>query len=60
MDPNATLDEIRRLVPVIANGNGNEHDAMRLAELIDALDEWITRAGYLPAPWGTHWRGVRS
>jgi hypothetical protein len=48
MDPNATLTEIRALV------DANHHvvmDADRLAELISALDEWITGGGFLPTPW---------
>lgn len=27
------------------------HDAERLAELVQALDEWITKGGFLPARW---------
>ncbi len=27
--------------------------AMRLAELVETLDGWLTRGGYLPHMWGT-------
>ena len=52
MDPNANLIEQRTLAARLASGNAvNEDDAMRLGELVLALDEWIGRGGFLPASW---------
>lgn len=59
MDPNATLAEIRGLTEAILNANDEKEWARisegggmcRLAELTEALDEWITRGGFLPAGW---------
>lgn len=49
MDPNATLAEIRTLVD--AQQAGAAIDGARLAELVLALDEWITGGGFLPIAW---------
>lgn len=48
MDPNATLAELRALV---MDGGAEFEDPQRAAELFNALDEWITRGGFLPAAW---------
>ena len=45
MDPNATLRAIR--VHLAAE----EPEPGSLAELVEALDEWITRGGFLPSDW---------
>lgn len=52
MDPNRTLAKVRVLTHALLNGDGRDADAgVALAEAIDALDEWLQRGGYLPAPW---------
>jgi hypothetical protein len=51
MDPEANLKDQRRLAERILNGDGSESDAYRLAELVEALDEWIAKGGFLPARW---------
>lgn len=51
MDPNATLDEMRRIVAHQDGDNEEEGDAARMAELFEALDGWITNGGFLPADW---------
>ena len=56
MDPNANLEEQRRLVAQINKDRDeekvpSEHDAYRLAELVEALDGWISRGGFLPRDW---------
>lgn len=51
MDPNANLEEQRRIVAKILSGRGNDADAYQLAELVQALDEWIGRGGFLPSAW---------
>ncbi len=50
MDPNANLEEQRRLFAQL--DNGIDFDALsRLAELAQALDEWLSKGGFLPRPW---------
>ena len=58
MDPNATLDEILMRATSIALQHGRHEsvesfraDCIRLAELIEMLDHWITGGGYLPYRW---------
>ena len=58
MDPNETLRRLRALAATILgdhenpDGNGvDQDDAAALAEHVNALDEWITRGGFLPEPW---------
>lgn len=47
MDPNETLREIRELV-----GSTNTSELLRLAQLVDAMDDWIVSGGFLPSAWG--------
>jgi hypothetical protein len=49
MDPNAALSEIRR---IIANPEGPDVDLFRLVELVEGLDQWVSRGGFLPEGWG--------
>lgn len=67
MDPDANLREQRELARAIIERfdrvdehtgrysdldmEGQISDAERLAELIQALDEWITKGGFLPKDW---------
>ena len=59
MDPDANLKEQRELAAkIIATWDGAEtddaidpHDAVRLAELVEALDRWLTMGGALPTRW---------
>ncbi len=51
MDPNANLAEQRRIRNAIRIGQYTRNDVDRLAELIEALDEWISRGGFLPEAW---------
>jgi len=48
MDPNATLSEIRS---ILGSSDLELPDYERLADLTAALDEWISRGGFLPAAW---------
>lgn len=53
MDPTETLTRIRQtLVEVF---DGDDVEALRtlqdLADLIEALDQWIMAGGFLPVPW---------
>lgn len=45
MDPNATLAAIREIT------GRDEHADPELAELVDALDQWLSKGGFLPAAW---------
>lgn len=51
MDPTANLAEQRRIVAAVLSGTSHHDDLTRLAELVEALDEWITRGGFLPTQW---------
>lgn len=54
MDPNANLAEQLRLANQIVDGDFDTMDdttAERLAELVIALDGWLSDAGFLPRAW---------
>lgn len=56
MDPNENLREQRILADRIMRCRArelpvDEDDVERLASLVAALDEWITRGGFLPQAW---------
>jgi hypothetical protein len=55
MDPNANLEEARRIADRLLNQDAEDgsdvEDGRRLAELVQALDEWIMKGGFLPRDW---------
>jgi hypothetical protein len=57
MDPDANLEELRRLIQeqeYISRSEeiGDLYDrAERMAELIQALDEWMVKGGFPPTAW---------
>lgn len=52
MDPTANLEEQRQIIwRVMVNNIWKPGDADRLAELSEALDQWISRGGFLPGQW---------
>jgi hypothetical protein len=52
MDPDKTLDSLRELVEITHAGDpGGTARVARFAELVDALDGWLTKGGHLPGPW---------
>jgi hypothetical protein len=55
MDPDANLAEQRRLAHKLLNpcdgDMPDEDDVRRLAELVEALDDWMSNAGFLPGAW---------
>lgn len=53
MDPNANLAEQLTIAARINAGTPEEGDADRLAELVEALNEWVANGGALPAAWET-------
>lgn len=48
MDPDATLRELRELA---ARSAFDADDAIRFAQLVEALDGWLSRGGFLPKAW---------
>lgn len=56
MDPNANLAEQLRLAQLIRDCDDNScslcgQRGARLAELVEALNEWISKGGFLPFAW---------
>jgi hypothetical protein len=52
MDPDANLKEQLELARSIAEQDPQSiTEASRLAELVLALNEWITGGGFLPSAW---------
>lgn len=53
MDPNECLSEIRAILTDFDGfqRGSNRQAAERLAELIDALDDWLSHGGFLPSDW---------
>lgn len=56
MDPNANLKEMLELAASLIEAADDEEaidpiDAVRLAELVQALDGWIKGGGFLPTEW---------
>lgn len=63
MDPNVNLAEQRSIARCLLDmhDSGNvldageiEENAIMLADLVIALDEWITKGGFLPTTWRKH------
>jgi hypothetical protein len=55
MDPDANLAELRRIATRVLAAPSIEEidcaDAERIADLVDALDGWLSRGGFLPDAW---------
>lgn len=51
MDPNKALDELREMVSDILGDNHHSATTVRFAERFDALDEWLSKDGFLPRSW---------
>lgn len=68
MDPNANLREQLELVASLresyeAEQGLDEVDVMRLVDLVEALDGWLRKGGFLPRHWepvDEHWRPTRG
>jgi hypothetical protein len=57
MDIEAILLELRNLS---AMRNLDAHDARRLAELFNAMDDWIRKGGHLPLAWKRGQQGLTA
>ncbi len=56
MDPNATLRELRELAgKVLTDEYPDLDEVRRLAELIEAMDSWLSSAGFFPTAWNLPW-----
>lgn len=53
MDPNETLKRIRRLT---ASADLSDDELEELVTLVKALDDWISKGGFLPDAWRTYAR----
>lgn len=54
MDPDANLKEQREIAKAMLDPESeyvDSGDALRLAELQTALDEWLMSGGFLPRDW---------
>jgi hypothetical protein len=51
MDPNETLDQLLAIAERIHDGDERPHDAGELADLLDNLDHWLSKGGFLPDRW---------
>jgi len=51
MDPNETLRMLRALTATILLLSSPDPLALQMAELVDDLDEWLTRGDFLPDSW---------
>jgi hypothetical protein len=59
MDPNEALETMRKCAASITRmvdrgAEPDADDATELAESLKALDEWLSRGGFLPAAWERH------
>lgn len=56
MDPNVALEEIRRLIETCLDSSvptkpTPKEAFLELAELVDGLDGWLSKGGFLPDAW---------
>lgn len=59
MDPNSNLAEQLRIARDILHAFDRElpwddAEVTRLAELVEALDGWLSKGGFLPEAWSTN------
>lgn len=57
MDPNAALEELRKLIETVMNDWDSDtatQTEVEMANLFAALDEWLTKGGVLPNQWSRH------
>jgi hypothetical protein len=51
MDPDETLRRMRELSQILLSGDMSMWACIELAVKAEALDEWLSRGGNLPADW---------
>jgi hypothetical protein len=50
MDPNVALAQIRELVEALQQ-EPDDSLAEALVDLVEGLDDWLSKGGFLPEPW---------
>jgi len=53
VDPDAALAEAREIIRELKAETATPEDLDRLAELTDAIDQWLAAGGFLPHRWAT-------
>ncbi len=51
MDVNATLEQIRSILKARKTKSLDDFDMAMLADLIEELDQWCSRSGFIPDAW---------
>lgn len=51
MDPTETLRQIREHAQAAREGTDVRGHERHIRWLVEDLDEWLSRGGFLPAPW---------
>jgi hypothetical protein len=51
MDPNTTLQEMRELTKRNNDCDLSAFEVDRLADLVDSIDQWLSRGGFPPKDW---------
>lgn len=52
MDPNSNrLEQLQIARQIVDDAENHTHGAVRLAELVIALDEWMREGGFIPQAW---------
>jgi hypothetical protein len=51
MDPDANLRRQLAIARAAVHADADDPTLVELSELVLALDEWITRGGFLPSRW---------
>lgn len=52
MDPNAALAQIRELTDKASRyGELSDSETNLLVDLVEGLDGWLSKGGFLPEPW---------
>lgn len=50
MDPNETLADLRNMFS-LSHGDMETADVAAIRDRFDALDEWLSKGGFLPGDW---------
>lgn len=51
MDPDATLRRVREIIANMEAHDTTTEELCELAQLVDALDQWLSGGGFLPVNW---------
>ena len=59
MDIDATLTELRELLAAAGENMLTSDQNLRVLDLFEAMDDWLSGGGYLPDAWYRHQRAKR-